>query len=88
MRRTLWRRSGIERGLRLMLGKGYRSAAVKESMRRHGCVYLGAVEGMAALLTASPNAIERARAAGAIRQHFSWDMAAAAYRTLFAATFD
>jgi fumarate hydratase subunit beta len=40
----------IERGLRLMLGKGYRSAAVKESMRQHGCVYLGAVEGMAALL--------------------------------------
>jgi fumarate hydratase subunit beta len=40
----------IERGLRLMLGKGYRSAAVKASMLQHGCVYLGAVEGMAALL--------------------------------------
>lgn len=40
----------IERGLRLMLGKGGRSAAVQASMRRHGCVYLSAVEGMAALL--------------------------------------
>ncbi len=40
----------IERGLRVMLGKGYRSVAVKESMLRHGCVYLSAVEGMAALL--------------------------------------
>jgi len=40
----------IERGLRVMLGKGYRSAAVKASMRQHGCIYLGAVEGMAALL--------------------------------------
>ena len=40
----------IERGLRVMLGKGYRSAPVKASMLQHGCVYLGAVEGMAALL--------------------------------------
>jgi len=40
----------IERGLRVMLGKGNRSLAVKESMRQHGCIYLGAVEGMAALL--------------------------------------
>ncbi|HEX5690279.1 MAG TPA: fumarate hydratase C-terminal domain-containing protein, partial [Roseiflexaceae bacterium] len=40
----------IERGLRVMLGKGYRSAAVLDSMHRHGCIYLGAVEGMAALL--------------------------------------
>jgi fumarate hydratase subunit beta len=40
----------IERGLRLMLGKGYRSPEVKASMLHHGCVYLGAVEGMAALL--------------------------------------
>jgi fumarate hydratase subunit beta len=40
----------IERGLRLMLGKGYRSPAVKASMLQHGCIYLGAVEGMAALL--------------------------------------
>jgi fumarate hydratase subunit beta len=40
----------IERGLRAMIGKGRRSASVRESMRRHGCVYFGAVEGAAALL--------------------------------------
>jgi fumarate hydratase subunit beta len=40
----------IERGLRGMIGKGRRSAAVKQSMLQHGCVYFGAVEGTAALL--------------------------------------
>ncbi len=40
----------IERGLRGMVGKGKRSEAVLESMREHGCVYFGAVEGTAALL--------------------------------------
>lgn len=40
----------IERGLRAMIGKGRRSAAVQQSMRAHGCVYFGAVEGTAALL--------------------------------------
>ena len=40
----------IERGLRGMIGKGRRSEAVLESMREHGCVYFGAVEGTAALL--------------------------------------
>jgi len=40
----------IERGLRVMLGKGYRSPTVQASMRQHGCIYLSAVEGMAALL--------------------------------------
>ncbi len=40
----------IERGLRGMIGKGVRSQGVQESMRRHGCVYFGAVEGTAALL--------------------------------------
>jgi fumarate hydratase subunit beta len=40
----------IERGLRGMVGKGGRSQGVQESMRRHGCVYFGAVEGTAALL--------------------------------------
>ena len=40
----------IERGLRGMVGKGKRSEAVKKSMREHGCVYFGAVEGTAALL--------------------------------------
>jgi fumarate hydratase subunit beta len=40
----------IERGLRGMVGKGARSEEVKRSMREHGCVYFGAVEGTAALL--------------------------------------
>ena len=33
-----------------MIGKGLRSEAVIASMREHGCVYFGAVEGTAALL--------------------------------------
>jgi fumarate hydratase subunit beta len=41
----------IERGLQAMIGKGRRSGEVKESMRTHGCVYFGAVEGTAALLS-------------------------------------
>ena len=40
----------IERGLSGMVGKGARSGEVLESMREHGCVYFGAVEGTAALL--------------------------------------
>lgn len=40
----------IERGLRGMVGKGLRSEAVHDSMKEHGCVYFGAVEGTAALL--------------------------------------
>ena len=40
----------IERGLRGMIGKGARSKEVHRAMRRHGCVYFGAVEGTAALL--------------------------------------
>ncbi len=40
----------IERGLRGMVGKGARSEEVLEAMRKHGCVYFGAVEGTAALL--------------------------------------
>ena len=41
----------IERGLQAMIGKGRRSGEVKESMRTHGCVYFGAIEGTAALLS-------------------------------------
>ncbi len=48
----------IERGLRAMIGKGRRSGAVKESMRQHGCVYFGAVEGTAALLSKCITAAE------------------------------
>ena len=40
----------IERGLKGMVGKGVRSETVLPSMREHGCVYFGAVEGTAALL--------------------------------------
>jgi fumarate hydratase subunit beta len=40
----------IERGLKGMVGKGIRSETVLSSMREHGCVYFGAVEGTAALL--------------------------------------
>ena len=40
----------LERGLRGMIGKGRRSAAVKEAIRRYGAVYFAAVEGTAALL--------------------------------------
>ena len=40
----------IERGLKGMIGKGLRSEGVVSSMREHGCVYFGAVEGTAALL--------------------------------------
>ena len=41
----------IERGLRGMIGKGRRSDEVRAAMREHGCVYFGAVEGTAALLS-------------------------------------
>lgn len=40
----------IERGLKGMVGKGKRSAEVVTAMARHKCIYLGAVEGTAALL--------------------------------------
>jgi fumarate hydratase subunit beta len=41
----------VERGLRAMIGKGRRNETVRESMRTHGCVYFGAIEGTAALLS-------------------------------------
>ncbi len=41
----------VERGLRAMIGKGRRSEEVRASMREHGCVYFGAIEGTAALLS-------------------------------------
>jgi fumarate hydratase subunit beta len=48
----------IERGLKAMIGKGRRSAAVKQSMIEDGCVYFGAVEGTAALLSSCITASE------------------------------
>ena len=39
----------IEKGLKIMIGKGKRSFAVLESMKKHGAVYLLAVGGAGAL---------------------------------------
>ncbi len=50
-RMDAWSPLLIERGLRGMVGKGRRSAEVQDSMRQHGCVYFGAIEGTAALLS-------------------------------------
>lgn len=41
----------IERGLRAMIGKGRRCEEVRQAMLEHGCLYFGAVEGTAALLS-------------------------------------
>jgi fumarate hydratase subunit beta len=41
----------LKRGLRGMIGKGKRSAEVLEAMRKYGCVYFGAIEGTAALIS-------------------------------------
>lgn len=43
----------MEAGLLGMMGKGKRSPAVIESMKRHGAVYFGAVGGAAALIARS-----------------------------------
>lgn len=40
----------IELGLRTMIGKGLRSLAVIEAMKKHGAVYLGATGGAGALI--------------------------------------
>jgi len=41
----------IERGLKGMIGKGHRSATVRQTAMKHGCVYFGSIEGTAALLS-------------------------------------
>ena len=43
----------IERGQLVMIGKGKRSEAVKDAIRRCGAVYLGAVGGAGAVMSAS-----------------------------------
>lgn len=48
----------LERGLRGMIGKGYRSAAVVEAMKTHGAVYFAATGGAAALIARSVKAYE------------------------------
>jgi fumarate hydratase subunit beta len=40
----------IERGLKGMIGKGKRNESVLAAMKKHHCVYFGAVEGTAALI--------------------------------------
>lgn len=41
----------MAQGLKGMIGKGYRSRAVREAMTQHRCVYFGAVGGAGALLS-------------------------------------
>lgn len=41
----------LAEGLKGMIGKGYRSAAVREAMRKHKAVYLGATGGAGALIS-------------------------------------
>jgi fumarate hydratase subunit beta len=43
----------IAAGLKGMIGKGARAAAVVEAMKKHGAVYLGAIGGAGALLSKS-----------------------------------
>lgn len=43
----------IEEGLRGMIGKGIRSPAVKDTMKKHGAVYLAAIGGAGALISKS-----------------------------------
>lgn len=43
----------IEQGLKGMIGKGYRSPAVVEAMKRHGVPYMAAVGGAGALIARS-----------------------------------
>lgn len=48
----------IEKGLRAMIGKGYRSQKVIEAMQKHGAVYLAAVGGAGAYLAKKITAAE------------------------------
>lgn len=43
----------LEQGLKSMIGKGYRSPAVVEAMKRHGVPYMAAVGGAGALIARS-----------------------------------
>ena len=43
----------IEEGLRGMIGKGMRSSAVKDTMKKHGAVYMAAIGGAGALISKS-----------------------------------
>jgi fumarate hydratase subunit beta len=43
----------IERGNKIMIGKGKRNDAVKEAMKKYGAVYMGAIGGAAALIASA-----------------------------------
>ncbi len=48
----------LEKGLKAMIGKGFRSHAVIESMKKHKAVFLGATGGAAALIAKSIKKVE------------------------------
>lgn len=48
----------LEQGIKGMIGKGSRSAAVVEAMKKHGAVYLAATGGAAALIAKSIKSYE------------------------------
>ena len=48
----------LDLGLKVMIGKGARSDAVKEAMARSGAVYLGAVGGAGAVMAAAVRSVE------------------------------
>lgn len=48
----------LEKGLKGMIGKGYRNEEVKAAIKRHRAVYFGAVGGAAALIARSIKAVE------------------------------
>lgn len=48
----------IEHGLKVMIGKGMRSPAVTEAIKKHGCVYFSAIGGAAALYQSTVTACE------------------------------
>jgi fumarate hydratase subunit beta len=48
----------LEMGLKGMIGKGKRSAAVIEAIRKHGAVYFGAIGGVAALMAQCVRRVE------------------------------
>lgn len=48
----------LELGQAIMIGKGSRNQAVKESVQKHGCVYLAALGGAGALMAESVRHLE------------------------------
>lgn len=48
----------LEKGLKGMIGKGYRNAEVKDAIQKHHAVYFGAVGGAAALISRSIKSVD------------------------------